>query len=138
VAERARARFGERHPRRVVPLTVEGRLEAELDPRLLRRAIENVLDNAHKYSDPESAIHVEVRVEGPRAIVEIRDDGIGIAAEDQAHVFTPFFRADRTEVRASSGLGLGLALARRIVEAHGGSIGLESTLGQGTTVRITI
>jgi signal transduction histidine kinase len=104
----------------------------------LRRAIENVLDNAHKYSDPESAIRMDVRVEGARAVLEIRDQGLGIAEEDQAHVFAPFFRADRPEVRASSGLGLGLALARRIVEAHEGSIALESELGQGTTVRITV
>jgi len=72
------------------------------------------------------------------ASVEIRDEGIGIAEEDRAHVFTPFFRADRTEVRASSGLGLGLALARRIVEAHGGTIELESTEGEGTRVTVTL
>jgi signal transduction histidine kinase len=138
VAERARARFSERHPRRVVALTVESRVEGELDPRLLRRTIENVLDNAHKYSDPESPIRMDVRSDGTRAVVEIRDEGIGIAADDQMHVFTPFFRADRAEVRASSGLGLGLALARRIVEAHGGTLALESTLGQGTTVRISV
>lgn len=138
VTERARSRFGERHPRRVVTLTVEARREAELDPRLLRRAIENLLDNAHKYSDPDSAIRVHVRTESDRAIVEIRDEGIGMTPEDRAHAFTPFFRADRPEVRASSGLGLGLALARRIVEAHGGTLELESELGQGTTVRITL
>ena len=138
IVERARARFLERHPRKVVALTIGEKREAELDPRLLRRALENVLENAHKYSDPDSAIRIDVRLEGPRAVVEIADDGIGIAEEDLAHVFTPFFRADRTEVRASSGLGLGLALARRIVDAHGGTIALESVLGQGTTVRISV
>jgi signal transduction histidine kinase len=138
IVERARQRFLERHPRKVVALTIDEKREAELDPRLLRRALENVLENAHKYSDPDSAIRIDVRLEGTRAVVEITDDGIGIAEEDLAHVFTPFFRADRSEVRASSGLGLGLALARRIVDAHGGTIALESVLGQGTTVRISV
>lgn len=141
VAEKARARFGERHPQRVVASTVDPGAAAEtteLDPRLLRRAIENVLDNAHKYSDPESPIRMSLRAEDGATLVEIADEGIGIAVEDRAHVFAPFFRADRPEVRASSGLGLGLALARRIVEAHGGRVAIESALGEGTTVRITI
>ncbi len=138
IVERARQRFLERHPRKVVSLTASEKREAELDPRLLRRALENVLENAHKYSDPDSVIRMDVRLEGGRAVVEIADQGIGIAEDDLAHVFTPFFRADRAEVRASSGLGLGLALARRIVDAHGGTIALESVLGQGTTVRISV
>jgi signal transduction histidine kinase len=138
VTERARARFTERHPKRVVALTVDERKTAQLDPRLLRRAIENVLDNAHKYSDPDAPIRIDVRADGERTLLEIRDEGIGIAPEDCAQVFSPFFRADRAEVRASSGLGLGLALSKRIVDAHGGSIALESTLGEGTTVRIRV
>jgi signal transduction histidine kinase len=134
IAERAKQRFSERAPGRVVALTIDDRTPRSFDPRLLRRAIENILDNAHKYSDPSTAIRVIVRHEGQSSILEIEDDGIGMAPEDQERVFAPFFRANRPEVRASSGLGLGLALSKRIVEAHGGVISVESALGHGTTV----
>ncbi len=138
VVEQARARWSERNTGRTVALAVCTDSLAELDPRLMRRAIQNVLDNAHKYSDPSTPVHLSLVADGPRAVVEIRDEGIGIAPEDLSHVFSPFFRADRPEVLASSGLGLGLAFARRIVEAHGGTIVLESRLGEGTTVRLTV
>ena len=138
IVEHARARWSERNPGRVVAISVCTDSFAELDPRLVRRAIQNVLDNAHKYSDPGSPVHISLVAKEGQAIVEIRDEGIGIAPDDLAHVFSPFFRADRPEVLASSGLGLGLAFARRILEAHGGTIVLESQLGEGTTVRFSV
>ena len=66
----------------------------------------------------------------------VRDHGIGIAAEDQRHLFTPFYRTDRSRARHSGGVGLGLALSKKIVESHGGHLSLESRLGEGTTVRV--
>lgn len=138
VALRARTRFSERHPDRIVSLTIDDEGERELDPVLLRRAIENILDNAHKYSPLDAPIRIAVSPDDGRTMITIEDEGFGIAAADRAQLFTPFFRVDSPEVRASSGLGLGLALARRIVEAHGGQIDLESAPGEGTTVRIRI
>jgi two-component system, OmpR family, sensor kinase len=66
----------------------------------------------------------------------VRDAGVGIAEEDQARLFTPFFRADRSRDRNTGGVGLGLPLSKRIVEAHGGRIAIESRPGEGTTVRV--
>jgi signal transduction histidine kinase len=68
----------------------------------------------------------------------VRDSGQGISTEDLPHLFTPFFRADKSRARATGGLGLGLLLARRIVEAHQGTIRVESELGEGTTVFVSL
>jgi signal transduction histidine kinase len=70
--------------------------------------------------------------------IAVRDHGIGIAPEDQARLFTPFFRADRSRDRHTGGVGLGLTLSKRIVEAHGGRIDVESRRDEGTTVRVSL
>jgi signal transduction histidine kinase len=75
---------------------------------------------------------------GSKQALTWTDRGIGIDAADLSHVFTPFFRADRSRSRATGGFGLGLAFARRVVEAHGGAIRIESEHGAGTTVTFTI
>lgn len=135
-------RFSEAHPERVLHSTIQGDPSAPIDRVMLKHALANVLDNAHKYSPPDGPIEFAVRVEdgqeGQIAVVEIRDHGRGIDPADVPHVFTAFFRADRSRSRGSGGVGLGLTLARRIIEAHGGSIDLESRVGDGTTVRILL
>jgi signal transduction histidine kinase len=73
---------------------------------------------------------------GDRITIEIQDNGIGIREEDLAHIFDRFFRADAARGTESGGVGLGLTIARRIIEAHGGDIEVESEAGQGTTVRL--
>jgi signal transduction histidine kinase len=70
--------------------------------------------------------------------MEVRDRGPGIAPEDLPHLFTPFFRADRSRARDTGGVGLGLALARRIAEAHGGTVRVESEPGVGTVARVIV
>jgi two-component system OmpR family sensor kinase len=134
VLERAASRFRAAHPAR--PLTAEIRVDLPVidgDPVLLRRVVDNLLENAHKYSK-RAEDEVELRAEASAASVriEVVDRGIGIAAEDLPLVFRPFFRADRSRTRATGGLGLGLALAKRIVDAHGGTLAIESRLGEGT------
>ncbi|HEY3355724.1 MAG TPA: HAMP domain-containing sensor histidine kinase [Polyangia bacterium] len=127
------------HPGRALELAIDGALPAlEADPALLRRVIVNLLDNAHKYSDPGTAITLRAHGVDGRFVVEVIDHGIGIHPDDLPRVFEPFFRADRSRTRATGGVGLGLALARGIVESHGGTIDIDSRLGEGTTVRVTV
>jgi signal transduction histidine kinase len=107
----------------------------EGEPALLARVLDNLLDNAAKYSEPDTTVELDVAPGDGGVTVTVRDHGIGIAPEDQARAFTPFFRSDRSRARDTGGVGLGLALSKRIVEAHGGRITLESRLGEGTTLR---
>lgn len=138
--DKAASKFRSTHPEHRLDVNapgVSGELRA--DPALLRRALDNVLDNAAKYTPPGTGpivLHAESATGGVE--FEVRDPGIGIAPEDLPHVFTPFFRGDRSRTRATGGAGLGLALAKRIVDAHAGNMELSSAPGVGTTVRIRI
>ncbi|AKT44101.1 HAMP domain-containing sensor histidine kinase [Chondromyces crocatus] len=138
--ERAATRFRSAHRDR--PLLVE--LAPELgfvdgDPVLLRRVIDNLLENAHKYTTrPDAPITLRATRAAAEILIEVCDQGIGIAAEDMPKIFRPFFRTDRSRTRATGGLGLGLALARRIVEAHHGTIALDSELGKGTRASVRL
>jgi signal transduction histidine kinase len=132
-------RFRSANPARQLALDAAPALPAvDGDPARLRRVVDNLLDNARKYSDPGQPIAVATRARDGLVEVEVRDRGIGMTPEDVARVFTPFFRSDRSRARDSGGVGLGLALARRIVEAHGGKIAAESAPGAGTAVRFTL
>ncbi|HEX2296694.1 MAG TPA: ATP-binding protein, partial [Actinomycetota bacterium] len=113
------------------------------DERLIRRSIEEVLDNAVKFSPHGGTIRLQARASGSngrRRQVEVcvSDEGIGITPEDLPKVFSDFHQLDGSETRAYGGLGLGLAFVQRIVEAHSGSITVESEPDQGTTFTITI
>ncbi len=140
IAQRSAELFRSRHPQRPLSSTIEpisGLIEA--DPVLLRRVLDNLLENAHKYSpEPQSEISLSVFEQGGRACFSVRDHGLGIPAEDLPRVFTAFFRGERSRSRGTGGVGLGLTLAKRIVEAHGGSIEVESELGVGSTFRATL
>ena len=135
----AAARFSERWPGRSLELERPGPLPPVTgDAALLRRLLENLLDNAAKYSAPEAPVVLLARGEGGAAVLEVRDRGIGIAPEDLPRLFTPFFRTDRSRARGTGGVGLGLALARRIARAHGGDVEVESQVDKGTTFRVRI
>ncbi|MEZ4288632.1 MAG: ATP-binding protein [Polyangiales bacterium] len=109
------------------------------DPILFRRVLDNLLENAEKYSQNES-VPIEFRALRylDRVAFEVRDRGIGIAAADLPHIFTPFFRAERSRSRGAGGVGLGLSLVKRIVEAHGGQVAVQSDVGVGTTVTVML
>jgi signal transduction histidine kinase len=137
--DKAAARFHTAHPEHRLEVKVDGLLPLlEADPVLLRRAIDNLLDNAGKYSERGSTVRLLARPTEGGLQVDVVDAGIGIDASDLPHLFTPFFRSDRSRARKTGGVGLGLALARRIVVAHGGSLTLESQPGMGTTAHITL
>jgi signal transduction histidine kinase len=137
--EGALARFRRVHAGRAVAARVPPGPSIQGEPALLDRVLENLLDNAARYSEPGTLIGLELRAaDGGGAVIEIRDHGIGLSAHDLERAFTPFFRSDRSRARNTGGVGLGLALSRRIVEAHGGTISLESRPGEGTTVRVVL
>jgi len=107
----------------------------DLDATRIRLLLRNLIDNALRYN-PSEASPVEVRadVDGGQLCLSVCDHGAGIAAEHLQHVTDPFYRADPARSRATGGVGLGLYLCKRIVEAHGGSLYVESRVGQGTNV----
>ncbi len=139
LVDKAAARFRTARPEHRLEVKVDGQLPLlEADPVLLRRALDNLLDNAGKYSEPGSTVRLLARATADGLQVEVADQGIGIDASDMPHLFTPFFRSDRSRARKTGGVGLGLALARRIVVAHGGALTLESRPGVGTTAQVTL
>lgn len=109
---------------------------ASADQMVLRHALVNLLDNAIKYS--RDGARIAVRSGTRPTDLEVEDHGPGIAEEHRERVFDRFYRVDRGRSRAQGGAGLGLALARWAVEAHGGRIELESEPGKGSTFRILL
>jgi signal transduction histidine kinase len=108
-----------------------------MDVELMRKALKNLLDNAQKYSpDDRPPIQISVVVQGPEIVISIQDHGIGIPQEDLHFIFEPFYRVDKSRTPQREGFGLGLSLAKTIVEAHGGHIAIRSTLDQGTLVQL--
>jgi signal transduction histidine kinase len=108
-----------------------------LDAHRIRLALKNILDNGQKYSpDDALPIRMSVSIDGPRMVISIQDHGIGICQEDQRFIFEPFYRADKARSPQRDGYGLGLSLAKNIIEAHGGKITVHSELGQGTLVQV--
>jgi two-component system sensor histidine kinase CpxA len=98
------------------PVTVEG------DPELLRRAMENVIRNAIRYSPRESAVEISLARNDGKALVDVRDHGPGVPEEALPRLFDPFYRVDTDRDRSSGGIGLGLSIARRAIELHKGAI----------------
>jgi signal transduction histidine kinase len=104
----------------------------DVDPERMRIVFRNLLENAMKYSLPESGpVEVSLRREGATIIVRVADDGPGIPESDKASLFEPFFRVDRSRSKKTGGYGLGLSIAKRIVEAHGGTITVDDTRNRG-------
>lgn len=118
------------------PLT--GQLVTVGDPLRLKQAIVNLIDNAIKYNKPGGTVRVSAWAEGSQIIMQVQDTGIGISQTDQQRIFDRFFRVDKSRSRAQGGSGLGLAIVKKIVEDHGGTISVGSTLGEGSTFRITL
>ena len=110
-----------------------GELFVHADPRQLRSAIGNVVRNALAYSPPETPVRISVDHADRLARVKVQDRGPGIPPEERGHVFGPFSRG-RANGHATSGSGLGLFIARRVLEAHGGSISLRSSRWGSTFV----
>jgi signal transduction histidine kinase/CheY-like chemotaxis protein len=96
------------------------------DPTRLAQVIANLLNNAAKFTPANGRIELSMRAEGPRAIISVRDNGIGIPSADLTRIFDMFVQLDASKTQAAAGLGLGLALARSLVSLHGGEISARS------------
>lgn len=103
------------------------------DEMRLRQLIENLIGNAIKYSPASGTVDISGRFDEDWIEIEIRDEGIGISQTDQARIFERFYRAEGSLRRSTQGTGLGLYLAKAIVDAHHGVIDVESKLGEGST-----
>jgi signal transduction histidine kinase len=104
----------------------------------VKQVITNLVDNAIKYNRPEGKVQVSARVDGPGAIIEVQDTGVGIAASEHQHIFDRFYRVDKSRSRSQGGSGLGLAIVKKIVEEHGGTVSVTSNPSEGSTFRVTL
>ncbi|WP_157250813.1 sensor histidine kinase [Nonomuraea typhae] len=126
------------HPAPGLVVTVSAPdLTVEADPVRLRQAVGNLVGNAIRHTPPGGRITLTARRTLQDVTIEVADTGIGIAPEDLPHVFDRFWRADRSRSRTSGGSGLGLAIVRSIAAAHGGTVAVASTPGQGTRFTLT-
>lgn len=117
--------------------TLAGEIEGELpefcfDPRKIQRVLNNLVGNAIRYTPEAGKIWLTARQEGNLVRVSVKDTGDGIAADDLTKIFEPFYRSERSRGREHGGAGLGLAIARGLLEAHGGKISVQSKEGEGS------
>lgn len=119
-------------------LAVTPALVVQGDRMRLRQVVDNLLSNTRTHTPAGTSVHVSVQREGDNAVIAVSDTGPGVSAEDQAHIFERFWRADPARTRNTGGSGLGLAIVASLVDAHGGSIAIESTVGAGATFRVRI
>ncbi|UCH79479.1 MAG: HAMP domain-containing histidine kinase [Candidatus Coatesbacteria bacterium] len=145
VAALARDVLGEFEPRAKVydvslaPVEVQGEVPAvECDPGLIARVISNLLSNGVKYNRPGGEVTVTIAREDAGLRLAVADTGAGIAPEDFPNLFSRFYRAPEVRQKKIMGTGLGLTVAKRIVELHGGEITFTSELGVGSTFSFTL
>jgi signal transduction histidine kinase len=111
-------------------VTVEG------DASLLKQVVVNLLDNAIKYTAEQGSVELLVETVGKKAVLEVRDNGIGIPKESLPHICERFYRADKARSRHSGGAGLGLSIVKSICAAQGAELSIVSSEGEGTRVRM--
>jgi signal transduction histidine kinase len=132
---------GEEHtPPQSVQLNLPaGPLPVQIDAGKVRAVFRNLLENAAKYAPAESGpVVIEAHVEPHTIVVRVTDRGPGIPVEERDRVFEPFFRVDRSRSKDTGGYGLGLSICKRVMQAHGGDIVLETTAQAGASFRLTL
>lgn len=105
----------------------------KLDEGKIRQVVMNFADNAVYYSHENTAINIDLHIKDKKVFFAVKDSGIGVPKDEQEHLFTKFFRASNAKKQRPDGTGVGIYLAKRVIEAHGGEIIFESTEGQGST-----
>jgi signal transduction histidine kinase len=109
-----------------------------IDPHRIGEVLRNLIENAVAHTPHGGTIKVTARQMDTWVEVSVTDTGEGIAEEDLDSIFERFYRVDKSRARATGGSGLGLTIARRLVEAHGGSIRVESQPGEGSSFSFTV
>ena len=112
--------------------------KVDMDQRRILQVLMNLVSNAHKYSPDGTSITMDGKITDNNLQMAITDQGVGISDDDQARLFTKFFRVDNEATRSVGGTGLGLSITKGIIETHGGVIAVQSKLGQGTRFSFTI
>jgi signal transduction histidine kinase len=120
----------------VVTNEAGGPIVARVDPARIRQVFANLLDNALKYTPSGGRVAISALRENGTLTVTFRDNGIGIAPDEQTKIWSRLYRSDRS--RTQRGLGLGLSLVKAIVEAHDGSVAVRSELGAGSEFTVTL
>ena len=109
-----------------------------IDTDFMREIMDNLIENAIKYTPAGGSIYVNVRGDGDRVLINVTDTGIGISADDLGHIFQKFYRADNSDTRTIGGTGLGLYLVKQRAEAMGGRVWAESAFGEGSTFFVSL
>lgn len=109
-----------------------------VDVDFMREILDNLVENALKYTPAGGSVYVNVRGDGDRVLINVTDTGIGISADDLGHIFQKFYRADNSDTRIIGGTGLGLYITKQRVEAMGGKIWAESAFGEGSTFYVSL
>ena len=109
-----------------------------VDMNFLHEIMDNLIENALKYTPAGGSIYVNVRGDGDRVLINVTDTGIGISAEDLGHIFQKFYRVDNSDTRTIGGTGLGLYLVKQRAEAMGGKVWAESAFGEGSTFYVSL
>jgi two-component system sensor histidine kinase BaeS len=139
--ERARLTHAPEAQRQGISLQVEAPHDlpqVEVDPGRLAQVLENLMSNALRHTPERGQITLSGAAEGDTVYLRVQDNGDGISPEDLPYVFDRFYRADKSRQRQGGESGLGLAIAKSFVEAHGGSLSVESALGEGTSFIIAL
>ena len=121
-----------------INLKLDDTLIVQANEEKLKQIIINVIENSIRYSDKNSAINILIKAIGGNAEIEISDKGIGIPKEDLPKITEPFYRVNKARSRADGGSGLGLSIVKDIIKQHNGKLSIQSELGKGTNVTITI
>jgi two-component system phosphate regulon sensor histidine kinase PhoR len=119
-----------------INLDCEKETSAIFDPTLIEQAVVNLLDNALKYSEPQSTVLLKSHQQNSEVIISVQDHGIGIAQKHLPRLFERFYRVDKSRSRKEGGTGLGLAIVKHIAKAHGGHVAVESKIGEGSRFSI--
>ncbi|ABR47311.1 integral membrane sensor signal transduction histidine kinase [Alkaliphilus metalliredigens QYMF] len=117
---------------------IQGDIYMNIDPDKMKQIIINLLSNALKFTDPEGSVSVSLKEEADRIRLTVEDTGIGIESEDIPYVFERFYRGDQSRNRSTGGAGIGLTITRSLVEAHQGTIFVESEKKKGTKFTVIL